>query len=214
MLRFVLISLVALALAGCAQSEPADDPELTTRWLNGVACRPPCWEGITPGTTTYTEAFRLLLDNKFVDPDEVDGSPDADRIDWNWADKNNGGSLSTSGVTVSLLLVELPTAVLLRDVVGAYGDPSHIYASWDSGVDSSSYSLGFVWDSAGFALSSGFAYQKAPALGPDLAFYTLYLTPEPTVAPRWHKRALLPWEGFKDFNDYCRDKAGNPCPKR
>jgi hypothetical protein len=219
MVRLILLALagaLALALAGCARSAPAGDPELTIRWLNGVPCRPPCWEGITPGTTTYTEAFRLLLDNKFVDPDQVDGSPAADRIEWTWVDQKYGGWLSTSGVTVSWLLVELPHEVLLRDVVAAYGEPSHIAASWHFGVDSSAYSLAFVWESAGFALDSGIAYQKAPALGPDLALHKLYFSAEPTVIMPtvWGKLTLLPWEGFKDFDAYCRDEAGHPCPKR
>ncbi|MBU0491270.1 MAG: hypothetical protein KKB13_05410 [Chloroflexi bacterium] len=36
---------------------PADWP---TRWLKGIPCRPPCWEGITPGQTTAEEAVEIL----------------------------------------------------------------------------------------------------------------------------------------------------------
>src|SRR5947209_4744604 len=44
-------------------TKPAPPPDWQYRWLKGIPCKPPCFEGITPGKTTAEEAVKLLQQN-------------------------------------------------------------------------------------------------------------------------------------------------------
>jgi hypothetical protein len=243
MLRLVSLALAAVgllvALGGCTRSggrvssaitpespaaftsTPAADgyPERITRWLSGIPCRAPCWEGITPGQTSRDEAVGLLGDNQFVDLPRFPKLAADAAIEWRWRDSDFGtGTIYTSDGTVSLLLAQLPEQVLLGDVIGAYGEPSHVYASTFMGLhgDGPFYTLALAWESAGFALDSGFLYHEKPVLGPDLGFLNLYVSPTPLMLqPQLMGNAApQPWQGFKDFDAYCRDESGHTCLKK
>ena len=45
---------------------PTPDYEWTTRWLKGIPCRLPCWEGVTPGQTRKDEAVDILKRNPII----------------------------------------------------------------------------------------------------------------------------------------------------
>src|SRR5262245_17799626 len=41
-------------------AHPVSNTDPTTRWLLGVPCRAPCWEGVTPGKTIAEEAVTIF----------------------------------------------------------------------------------------------------------------------------------------------------------
>jgi hypothetical protein len=165
--------------------------------------------------TTKAESLDLLRANLFIDQGRFPSAQSADEVDWKWVGIKYGGLLRTNGGTVSMILVDLPQDVILRDVIGAYGEPSHIVAARFMGDhgDGPFYILSLAWESHGFALESGSLYAEAPALSPDLPFLKLYFSQsaEIILPGLAEKEELLPWQGFKDFNAYCRDEAGQPC---
>ena len=66
--------ILCFALGGCVPSEEAK-PETVpwvNEWLDSSACKPPCWEGITPGVTTLyqisKETIRSNNDLSFEGP--------------------------------------------------------------------------------------------------------------------------------------------------
>lgn len=205
----------AVSTAAATASQPYAD--VITRWLEGVPCRAPCWEGITPGVTTREEALDLLGANQLVDLPWYPSSRTSDWIDWTWVGiEDGGGDLRTEDGTVSMILGALPQEVALRDVIGAYGEPSHIVAVRFMGLHGEGpfYILSLAWEPAGFALDTGFLYHQEPLLNEDSPFLNLYFSPSPEVilpALRGGTGALVPWEGFKDFAAYCRTEHGNPC---
>lgn len=47
-------------------TESALPEDWSYRWLKGIPCRPPCWEGITPGQTTAREAEEILRQSPII----------------------------------------------------------------------------------------------------------------------------------------------------
>lgn len=221
------VGLVVI-LGGCADvgavptHTPAPAPaarsytEPITRWLSGVPCRAPCWEGITPGVSTKDQAFDLLGARQFIDLPRFPSAQAAAEINWKWVGAEYGsGDLRTSDGTVSMILLNLPQEVILRDVIAAYGEPSHIVAVTFMGLhgDGPFYILSLAWEPAGFALAKAALYHEKPVLSADLPFDLLYFSPSPEIIiPGLRaQHALQPWQGFKDFDAYCRNDQLRPC---
>jgi len=200
-----------------------------SRWLIGVPCRPPCWEGITPGQTTSVEAADILQLSPVITAVEITTVPlfpETGLVQWKWRStgENGGGALFHSQIPSSpiyLIDPDLPTSFGFGDVIRAYGEPTHIIARARHGPDIGSgisYDLTLVYLSYGFLLDAGGGSDK-PLLGEgtrlrDVVFF------EPgeegfeaafqwaSVYPEW----LVPWQGMRDFDFYCRDEEGKPCP--
>lgn len=202
---------------------PADWPY---RWLKGIPCQPPCWEGITPGQTTATEAVTILQCSPLIATVEITSVPllpTVGLVIWNWAGGKEGGEAAFNTRTPSNLIYvvhpSFPITFRLGDVIQAYGEPSHVIARSHREPHSSdiSYDLSILYRSQGFILI-GDAGRSKPTLSADtLVSVTFFaLNDEGLQAalggaaayPEW----LVPWRGMKDFDYYCRDIAGNHCP--
>jgi hypothetical protein len=94
---FVIASGLWLALP--RHSQPDLPHGYAERWLQGIPCTPPCWEGVTPGQTTVRDAIRIWNDNPGIQPgsvvtEEYRYVPDAGTIKWKWRDGSPGGAAS------------------------------------------------------------------------------------------------------------------------
>jgi len=70
---FALLLFAAAALSACAgEVNLLDETKLQdTSLLSGEPCEAPCWNGITPGETSYTDAWLLLeSDERFYGSEE------------------------------------------------------------------------------------------------------------------------------------------------
>jgi len=202
---FIIIISVALNLTSCGRDSYSD---ITRRWLAGTSCQSPCWEGITLEQTKKSEAISILKQNPYVS--QIKEGKDS--ADWEWSDGKFGGGqfviLDDKGV-VGMLLVDLPEPVYLGDVIDAYGEPSHIIARkiHDSWHDDTYYPLLIMFESQGFTLDTGF-HDNEPRLDRKLTFYKVVYP----MYPRYKgMETMVPWEGFKSFRFYCRDKFGDFC---
>ncbi len=207
---------------------PQDWP---TRWLQGIPCRPPCWEGITPGQTTAAEAVEILNRSPFVATVETTTDPwwpEVGVIEWTWVSTGGKGggarfhSQTLSNTIYAIYPFYLYTSFRLGDVIQAYGEPSHIIALLYHDYHDDSivyYDLRILYLSWGFMLSDDDGHKGIkPALSADtrlerVSFFVpgeegLLAALEWAEYPEW----LIPWQGMKDFDSYCRDEAGNPCP--
>jgi len=68
--------IMAAALSGCVQlvspASPTVDPALTDRSiLTGDPCQPPCWYGLSVGTSTEQEMLRAVGALPFLDPSNL-----------------------------------------------------------------------------------------------------------------------------------------------
>lgn len=191
------------------------------RWLKGVPCRAPCWEGITPGKTSATEAIEILKQSPlvaYVQQGRYAPSSGLGDVSWDWINGDKGGyanyPINTSAQIIGSIFPAFRQRYALRDVLQAYGEPSHILAQAKQGPDIGSgifYDVWLVYLPQGLALTGGGATK------PDLE--NMYLdrvifyipTREGLEANVWlakeHPEWVLPWQGFKGFDYYCRDET-------
>src|SRR3990172_586921 len=73
---FMSILLSACTASACGMSYPdivsGELEELVDKsLLTGEPCAPPCWYGITPGTTSETEALDIVNGLEFINPGTI-----------------------------------------------------------------------------------------------------------------------------------------------
>lgn len=191
-------------------------------WLNGIPCRPPCWEGIVPGQTTISQTVAIVNQLPFVTDLEIHDATttssfagmDRGVLSFNGSRDQIWGSVSYYlSSTVYLIEVHYPSLLLaFQDVIDAYGEPSHVLAGADpdGGNDDTVYNLEIVYIPQGFALVWIGAGTSKPYFRPNWRNFYLYFF-EPTLEgyalaygnPRVTE-GLVPWRGMLSFDDYCQ----------
>jgi hypothetical protein len=252
--RLIAGLLIILVMAGCSTRPEAEPPAITSSsasvtptpaaalppkdrqraWLQGQPCAPPCFLGITPGTTSQTATLALLQSTyPPVEPETLHSTnSDPRHISWLWVplDKTAGVNayyyeqpprLSVAPVnTIISMIASGPDMVRLDEVIAAYGDPSHVLAvAHDYGELGLRYYLSVVYLERGFMMSFYTDGRQKITLAPDLTAAELDFF-VPTVEgfdagvsafyPVRNPSALLvPWEGFKEFAVYCRESRAD-----
>lgn len=189
-------------------------------WLAGVPCRAPCWEGITPGKTTFTELVPLLQNNPEIE--KINYYEPGDRlyneITWDsLTQKNSFGRVVYDLSSTIVIKVDLafPYTFTLGEVIAVYGEPSHVLAMAGRNVERPKeidYRLTLFWQSQGLALSWSVPYPgHTPKVDPNLIFHSVGFF-EPTTQGlegfiALGNKAQIPflevWKGYTDFQKYC-----------
>jgi len=204
-------------------STPTMPKDWKTRWLIGIPCRPPCYEGITPGVTTNNEALQKLLQNPIVADAKmkVYNSPRDSEIDWSWLDQGGtGGRLffdaSSPQQTINLINPYIPGYFKYNEIVPMYGEPTHVIAFVrlpDGNNNSLIYEMRLIWLNYGF-------WQSVKDPGKPTLRNSILLESPNFFAPSingfekasfgtFHSEYFVAWQGFKDFEFYCRNPQGN-----
>ncbi len=205
-----------------------------TRWLKGIPCRPPCFEGITLGQTGAPEAFKLVQQNPFANTNTIinhpppDSSrPDNGEIDWDWLEPPTnayGGGIpgvrafyhaASKLKEVYLVTMDTPSDLKLKDVIKTYGEPDYISALFhphhrSPGV---SFYVSIIYLSQGFILF-GNSGENRPEINGDLTFQLLnFFAPGSKgyddALPGDEYHYFTPWKGFNTYNFYCRNRPLN-----
>src|SRR5689334_4396309 len=97
---FATIVLLIITVVSCSNvSTPPAVPSVTPdrppnwwiSWLAQPVCKPPCWQNITPGITTFAEAVSILEQT----PGTTITYKSKDGLDWEFS-KEEGGMLVAS----------------------------------------------------------------------------------------------------------------------
>jgi len=219
------------------QSTPRQAASPALNWLQKQPCAPPCWEGIQPGQTTPEQAKLLLSQNPNITGLDTatayNGTPD--HFFWNWkADANtaNGGiayyyltrpentTVPTQTITAISLFFQPPLS--FQDLIAVYGEPSHIMvaAHFDAAAGIL-YTFGVVYLNQGlFLMDDRPNPQVKPVLESTTKFNAVTFFAPTTAgfdnAIEWsfpvHQPStlLVPWQGFRPMQFYCRDTRPNP----
>ncbi len=94
-------------------------------WLSHQACKPPCWNNITPGVTTFDEAVSILENS----PEVTVRYKGIDSVDWNFSNNDGGGTLTASGdgiVDTIWMGSGSDSKLLSKEVVASYGYPEYV----------------------------------------------------------------------------------------
>jgi hypothetical protein len=200
-------------------------------WLLGKPCPLPCWEWLQPGATNVDEAVVMLKQNPLVEAESIKfetGSLDYNYVSWKWWGQNYGGSFSYAANTESKLLkgifIDLKGWFKLKDIIQAFGEPSHIYATGTDLIHGPGYFYGLdlIWERQGLRVPFFQGQQSPPVLTPELTAYsTDGRTPIYIVEPGdlsnfefgGELGTIRPWQGFRPFGFYCYDiHTKKPCP--
>lgn len=210
-----------------APTEMPTPPEWSTRWLRGRPCWAPCWEGVTPGLTTVEEAVAIWSQNPLLAHVMVvdsDVPPPHSWIQWEWQPEpagmdGGGASIAQEGGSIVQIYPHYPVPLAFREVQAVYGEPSHVVAGkWFSGA-STYYSLWLVYLPQGLVLPVYAAsHREAPLLGAGMAVEApVFFEPSSAGLVRAFglpaANQLLPWQGYRDFDFYCRTADGGPCDR-
>jgi hypothetical protein len=240
LLLFVMLSLVSCSdentVFGIPKSGAPEGWE--RRWLQGIPCRAPCWEGVTPGVTSVSEAVDSLRRSSvtydvWIAPNV--GLPTGEII-WTWSGTSsmpvpysstpsphpNGGvayyDAEAEPHVVYAIQPEFPTAFTLGEVVGAYGEPSHVMAraGLNPHGDGVWYGLSVVWMPQGFKLFPRGLDGKPEAITATQAFsgVMFYAPGTDEAISGLNSDYLAPWEGYQTFDYFCRDGGTMACRYR
>jgi hypothetical protein len=187
-------------------------------WLKKIACAAPCWEGITPGITSFAEAREILSKKPFVSLRSPGLTP---TIEWDWVGgKNRPTGMATcnpctrSAPVLNYLGMSFEVSYKLQDIIDAYGEPTHIETILYPIDKQWNYSTSILFLNHGFKI--GFQTYTKPIFSPDLTeefgvgFFPI--TDENTYNTQAIKVGEEPrtsvWEGYKSYDFYCRDLKG------
>ncbi len=143
MLLVIIVSQSACGLVKLPSNEHIPDDCVKNKSCDGLfvenqTCTPPCWQGITPGISTYEETRQILGELEFLDPelleDEFEGNQFGKRLtfhppDWKWtgmaffegenlAMLEFGGELYANFENVSESIAPPTSVIVLRDFRG------------------------------------------------------------------------------------------------
>jgi len=124
--------LIAIVLAACAPPiNLLDENNLKdTSLLSGEPCEAPCWNGITPGETSFRDAKIIIEDDeRFANVEEVEPEEESNARLFGFSDGEANiccQVLSENGDVIDSMLFFLAPEMTLGEVIEKYGDPTYV----------------------------------------------------------------------------------------
>jgi hypothetical protein len=220
----IAAQLFLLLVTGCTTRTLPQGWEV--RWLAGIPCQPPCWEGVTPGETTGTQAVAILQKSPMISRVSFDAYS-AHRVSWQWITGQDGGSALLAGTAASSRVEGIAPVYVqpfsLRAVLAAFGEPSHIIAGSSCGVDAGSgvfYHLFLIYWERGLLLKAQppAEIHARPILSPDMLLdEVVFFAPDEAglrsvISLSIAELSSRKWRGFESFDAYLDKDLAGACP--
>lgn len=117
----IVIGLISLCLVGCRKA-PVDRSLLTD-----TPCAAPCWQGITPGVTSRSQAIAVLRDSPYIRQDTLReaGNEELGGITWHWSAQGRRlqPSISWRNGVVREITLGLTYDLTVEEIVNKFGLP-------------------------------------------------------------------------------------------
>lgn len=131
-LRFLVPGLLVLVVLVAACAPPPvlrNDKMLNdTSLITNEPCAAPCWNGITPGETLWSEALTIVEDDTRLSDPQVQNAQDGPAVGAQWG-KVDGDAccqmVSENGETVSFISLSFAPDMMVSEVLAAQGDPTY-----------------------------------------------------------------------------------------
>lgn len=122
----VVMVLSALCLVGCRKA-PVDRSLLTD-----VPCAAPCWQGITPGVTSRSQAMAVLQESPYILQDTLReaGTEERGGVTWEWRTPGRRlqPSISWRNGIVQEITLGLTYDLTVEEILNKYGPPEALSA--------------------------------------------------------------------------------------
>ncbi len=204
--RFLLPVILVLLIAACAPPPVLRNEKFLSDdgLITGEPCESPCWRGITPGETAWSEALTILEDESDLTLDPVQDDPESEAMGVQW--KQDEGDvccqmISENGETVSLLFLQTAPDSTVGELVEVHGEPA--YAIGNPVTDDQAVVL-LVYPEQQMVVL-GFVPGAEGELSEDSEIIGIwYITPD-NMELFTQTNNLHQWEGFQPFSTYAAD---------
>ncbi|MDX2160158.1 MAG: hypothetical protein SF162_02425 [bacterium] len=209
-LRLLPISLAAVAfvflLSACSTPNLRDTNLLRDQsLLTGDPCQAPCWRGITPGETAWSDALIVLeddptLQNVTTQEDEESASRVAE---WQQRDGAPGccQMYSEDGEIVDLLFLRVAPDMTIDGVVNVFGNPAYALSTEFSGDQAI---INVVYPDVPMVLYVFVPGVEAELTGSSEIIGVLYMTRE-DMDLLLATSNLHAWDGYQPYSEYGPD---------
>ena len=202
----ILFVVLSIVLGACGSPPPlkSDKYLADTSLLSQDPCAPPCFQEITAGKTTFTDALDIV--KKKTDLfSNVQSQDNPKQAVWSTKDGETCCQIVANDNTgiIDIILVRVKPTMTVSQVIAKYGPPKYISAV-DYTPDESALTLIFpdvglvTWIVPGDAKSS--VTENTPVVA------VLYLTAA-KLSEQIDMAALQGWDGYKSYEIY---KAATP----
>ncbi len=188
-------------------------------WLNKTPCTAPCWEGITPGKTTASEAEDVLRMMPYAHDIQITPQlvPGTGVIGWKLANNNLGQIVYRSDDAkneVTEITPPIPQFAL-AEIIAAYGKPSHVIAQAVAPPDvgqSPVYSLRIIYLNYGILLEETHIPSVKPEVNLQGQFNVRFFVSTKDGFRRATgiditDKVVKKWNGLESFDFYCTDDS-------
>lgn len=195
-----------LAVAACSPPPELRDQNLLndTSLLTGEPCEAPCWNGITPGVTRWSDALTILEDDPSIEDPSIQTAEDSSAVAASFKEPGgvdaSGQIFSDSGETVGLIFLRLAPDMLLDDVLEKYGDPTYVIGTPFSD-DPPQAIVNLVYPDQQMIVYVFVPGQQGAVDGTNEIVGVLYMQPS-DMDTLLRTSSLHAWTGLADFSDY------------
>jgi hypothetical protein len=202
------------------------------KWLKGIPCLPPCWEGVTPGMTGLDDAKRIWNNLpviryetsqtiKFVGREsllrvyyKIVGSPDELRM-------RAEAPIDPPDAPIQHISLQNFYGIKLEEVIDAFGQPSDLVVQIVPGNDTSSrrWFIYLIWMDLGLDLFSQ-GIEPVPEINNDLLIEQVNFY-EPSLFGFYNAEfyntgiaeiegLMKPWHGYDVYSGYYGSQTPTP----
>ncbi|RMG86752.1 MAG: hypothetical protein D6712_06905 [Chloroflexi bacterium] len=200
-----LFALLAIVVAACSPPPPElrNDQLLSNPGLiSGEPCFAPCWNNITPGETSYSEALTILEDDPTLTNVQREDLEDGSGSVVTWQEGEGIPCcqiFSEDGRTVTSIFLLTKPESTVGDVIEIYGEPEYVHGvpvSDDQAV------MQLVFPEKNMIVQAFVAGAETGALSENSEVIGVtYLAPE-TMEQLVVSNDLYFWDGYDTFKAY------------
>jgi hypothetical protein len=210
-LRFFLPVALALVLLVAACVPPLnlrndkflqDDSLLTND-----PCEAPCWRGITPGVTEWSEALTILEDATDINDPQVQTGDDGILVGAQWQPVDGDACcqmISEQGEIVDLIVVWQKPDKTVGDLIEVRGEPTYVIGT--PGDETQAIVSLFYPDNALIVIAFVAGANADLNAGSEVVG-AYYLTPE-RMQLILDTSSLFAWDGYQPFSSYNAEAEG------
>jgi hypothetical protein len=217
-LQLLLAGILLVLLAACSPPPNLRDPNMwhDESLVTGEPCAAPCWQGITPGETTWTEAQAIIstlsgaIDLQIQEQDgQVGGIWRSEASqDYCCAVVSVSGDAIDATDVVNYIQVRLAPDMTLGELIEAIGEPTYLINGEEVSEDQAYIVL--LYPDIPVIVYAFVAGAASGALNASSEIvFAVYLTPEAMADEVIATSSLQAWDGYQSYSYYAESEA-NP----
>jgi len=207
------VLLVVVLIAACSPAPNLRNPKFlkdSSVITKDEKCDAPCWRGITPGETKYSDALVILQDQTDLDDPQSQAIPDSgNAVGASW--QPTGGEsccqlISEDGNTVSSIFLQIAPDLTVKQLIDARGEPEFVLGT--PGTDDQAI-INLFYPKQNMIVFAFVAGAAKGTLNEKSEIIGVYYTTPDRMDLGMKLSSLYGWKGYQPFTAYAPD---NPKP--